>query len=777
MGFPQGNELKNQELCFFRVRQLAFDEEYPRREAFENVVISLDNEAFNFVYVLTGTQKGIDLCIGVVKNRNENKDPLGKELCAADYGRIIKNVFEGNFNGSRLEHLRGRDLEEMASSITRNYRNAGAIIGIPSVKEKENGEEYDFQGIDRLINSMLGLEWRLVVVCEPVGKKKIGELRKSAYELYNRLSLCAKQTLQNTLNDGNTVSFGKNYSKSKGKNFSYNKGDTKTLTKSSGNQSHSRQETYTETQSRDESEGDNHSLSRNKGVSNSITIEIANKHIQEIMDYMDEELLARLKTGFGKGLFKTSVYYMAKEPTHANRLKVGIMSLFQGEKAGYSPLYAQRIDLENTQNENILRTYQNQYMEEGDSSPDALLLLSRPFEEENIGLSTYLTTKEISFFAGLPQKEVPGISLKEGVGFGLNEREIDEEAAIHLGCMIQKGRELSDIAFYLSKEGLAKHTFIAGVTGSGKTTTCHKLLAEAKMPFLVIEPAKTEYRALLHAEKYKNLIVLTPGNEMLAPFRINPFELIRGEVISAHVDMVKATFTSAFPMEASMPQILEEAIYRCYEKKGWDIDTNINRIYGEEAFSPEVDAFPILSDLLEEMKAVVESKQFSQQMQADYIGSLVSRLSNLTVGSKGSMLNCTHSTSFEYIAHNQVILEMEELKSPEDKALLMDDKQKEYLSALPVGHAVIFSEHTEKPVHVHITAITDTGEKPADDALVRQKFLRKKEELGKAYRDLEVLPIYRDFLNLAKKISNMELDPNEIKRMRLLVKKIFIYLK
>lgn len=297
------------------------------------------------------------------------------------------------------------------------------------------------------------------------------------------------------------------------------------------------------------------------------------------------------------------------------------------------------------------------------------------------------------------------------------------------------------------------------------------------MPFLVIEPAKTEYRALLHAEKYKNLIVLTPGNEMLAPFRINPFELIRGEVISAHVDMVKATFTSAFPMEASMPQILEETIYRCYEKKGWDIDTNINRIYGEEAFSPEVDAFPILSDLLEEMKAVVESKQFSQQMQADYIGSLVSRLSNLTVGSKGSMLNCTHSTSFEYIAHNQVILEMEELKSSEDKALLMDDKQKEYLSALPVGHAVIFSEHTEKPVHVHITAITDTGEKPADDALVRQKFLRKKEELGKAYRDLEVLPIYRDFLNLAKKISNMELDPNEIKRMRLLVKKIFIYLK
>lgn len=63
---------------------------------------------------------------------------------------------------------------------------------------------------------------------------------------------------------------------------------------------------------------------------------------------------------------------------------------------------------------------------------------------------------------------------------------------------------------------------------------------------------------------------------MVAPFRIDPFELIPGEVISAHVDMIKATFTSAFPMEASMPQLLEDAIYKIYQKKGWNIDTNEN---------------------------------------------------------------------------------------------------------------------------------------------------------------------------------------------------------
>lgn len=70
---------------------------------------------------------------------------------------------------------------------------------------------------------------------------------------------------------------------------------------------------------------------------------------------------------------------------------------------------------------------------------------------------------------------------------------------------------------------MAKHTFIAGVTGSGKTTTCHRLLSEADMPFLVIEPAKTEYRTLIN--KDNDLIVFTLGNEMVSPLELIPLNL------------------------------------------------------------------------------------------------------------------------------------------------------------------------------------------------------------------------------------------------------------
>lgn len=862
--FPRGGELRNNEMCFYRINQLSFDEDYPHREAFENVLLALDNDAFNFVYLLTGAEEGIEICLGVVKNENENVPVLGKKLSANNYGEIIENVFEGNFNGSKLEKLTGKQLKETVITSTEKYKNAGVILGIPSINEKVAGDEYDFQGVDRLINSMMGLEWRLAVVCEPVSKQKIQKLRNDIYELYNRLYVCSKISLQGSANDGKTVSLGKNTSDSRSKNWGMNSSDTRGRgSQSETKNSSTSHQTGTSTgASETYSNGKSSSVSMNRGTSHSVTIEIANKHAQEILKYIDEELLERLKVGFSRGLFKTSVYYMAKEPSHANRLKVGIMSLFQGNQSSFSPLTAQKIDLENEINQNILKIYQNQQVNDELFSGDALMLMGRPYYGMNIGLSTYLTTEEISLFAGLPQKEVPGLSLKEGASFGLNERNVDKDSAINLGYMVQKGRILKKIPFYLSKNSMAKHTFIAGVTGSGKTTTCHRLLTEAEMPFLVIEPAKTEYRTLITSELFDNntgegITVFTLGNETVAPFRINPFELIEGEVISAHVDMLKATFTSAFPMEASMPQILEEAIYKCYEDKGWNIDTNENEKYGDEAFSGECDCFPIMSELLEALKEVVASKNFGPELKSNYEGSLISRLSNLTVGSKGSMLNCPHSIDFTCLVKRNVILEMEELKSPEDKALfigfvlsrlsaviknehkknpefkhltlveeahrllskveygdsgskkgavetftdllaevrkygeglivvdqipnklasevlkntntkiihkilakddkeavgdtmLMDDKQKQYLSALSVGEAIIFTENTDKPVQVQITPVSDTSEAEIEDQTVRKRFLENRTQFGTVYEDLEIMQDYRAFIDFMK---------------------------
>lgn len=882
--FPPNGVLQKKDVSFFKIDMLSYDEEYPRREALENVLFAIDNPAYNFVYILEGTDDGINMYLGVARNGNENIN----NMSSSDYGKNLKSSFEGNFYGSTLTPLKGEKLDYLIGDDSSLFHSAGMIVGIPSVNE-EKGKKEDFQGIDRLINSMLGKRWRIAVVSEPVSKSNILEIQESIYNTYNYLSTCSKMNLQHQegLGKGTTNSSSYNYSQghSSGANSgsSVQKGVSDSNSENHGSGNNSRGSSHGTNSSRVESYGSNTSDTTNisSGISagsnssvnssTSFTFEVVNKKTQEIMSYIDEELLKRMKIGFSKGLYKTSLYYMAETPVAANQLKNSIMALFQGDGSSFSPLVARDLSEELLKASSLLSIYQNIYEPDNRYSPDVPILYGRDYSGASIGLNTYLTASEVSLIAGLPQKEVPGIGLKKAVNFGLNQKNINEIDSINLGTIVQKGRELQGSSFYLDKRSMSKHTFIAGVTGSGKTTTCHRLLEEFGKPYLVIEPAKTEYRTLINQDM--DLVVFTIGNETVAPFRLNPFELIPGEVISSHIDMIKATFTSAFPMEGSMPQLMEEAIIKVYEDKGWNLATNQNDIYGDDAFDKSIDSFPILSDLLSAVQIVVDAKHFGDRLGSEYLGSLVSRLSNLTKGTKGYMLNCAHSVDFEFIANNNVILEMEELKSPEDKALimgfvltrmssvikqehkknknythltlveeahrllakpdysdpgskkaavetfadllaevrkygegliivdqipnklasevlkntntkiihkilakddkeavgdamLMDDKQKEYLSALPVGQAVIFTENTDKPINVQIKRISDTNEAEIDNDVVKNRFNEKKPLFDlRSYYYTSVIPIAKLFFDYILVLAKGRIDESYRRRI------------
>lgn len=834
---------KIDDVYFYKIKKLSYDEDCPQRESFENVLLMLDDIHYNFVYILSGDGSSVELYIGVVNNSTSNYDK------ACDYGQMIQNAMEGNFSGSNLERVSD---EKLVKLFEKEYRCAGSVVGIPSLNETSS--DYDFQGTDRLINSMVGQDWRLVVVCEPVSKEEVLKLQESAFDLYNRLVVASKASLQESRSHGIGITFGQSHTDTRQKGWSTHEdrndakevgpGRTRANAKGSGKNA-----------SISAANSDNYGGNFNESTSRSITFELANKHAADLMKYIDEELLCRLKSGLTRGMFKTSVYYMADTPAAATKLKEVVTTLFQGEVSSFSPLLANKFtskeELQDWGNEDLKYCcdFLNHKLPQK-VSMDTALLYGRPIDSGGgLGLSSYLTSKEVCLLAGLPRKEVSGIALREGVEFGLNQRQVSDDN-IKLGSIMQRGRKLEGNIFSIPRSSLTKHIFVGGVTGSGKTTTCHKLLSEADMPFLVLEPAKTEYRVLL--EQNPDLTVFTLGDEQTAPFRLNPFELVQGENISAHVDMVKATFTSAFPMEASMPQILEEAIYRCYEKKGWDVSTNQNNKFND-AYSDE-NSFPIISDLLEEMKEVVESKHFGAELKSNYIGSLISRLSNLTVGSKGNMLNCRRSTDFSYLVEHPVVIEMEELKSSEDKALfmgfilarlaiiikrkhetnskfahltlieeahrllakvefgdsgakksavetftdllaevrkygeglivvdqipnklaievlkntntkiihkifarddkeavgdtmLMDDKQKGFLSSLETGQAIIFSENTPKPIHIQIERSTDTnGDTPGNDK-VRERFFSQASKLGNCYKNYRLEKHVKGFLS------------------------------
>lgn len=389
--------------------------------------------------------------------------------------------------------------------------------------------------------------------------------------------------------------------------------------------------------------------------------------------YLENAMFPRLDYGLGKGIFVAATLMFADKLAQLKKLENMAISLYSGERGNKVPLKAVALE-RNDAKLDMLKKFQfpGGWIKRKSDIDEIRLrsVLSQYIRPDGyVYLGSWISADELAMRVGLPQKDVVGLELREEVEFGLNtSEEISENERICLGNMVQSGYVIEKKVF-LDKRNFNKHMFITGVTGSGKTTTCQKLLIDSGIPFLVIEPAKTEYRRL--CKVYEDLLVFTLGKDTVAPFRLNPFELFRHESITSRVDMIMASIQAAFHMEAAIPQLIESAIYQCYEDYGWNIASNENWLYGEKAFNDGVYAFPTVQDLVEKIDKVVDRQGFGERLKSEYIGSIKARLLGLLVGAKGLMLNTRRSIDFEDLLSRRVVLEFEEIRSAEEKSLVM----------------------------------------------------------------------------------------------------------
>lgn len=127
--------------------------------------------------------------------------------------------------------------------------------------------------------------------------------------------------------------------------------------------------------------------------------------------------------------------------------------------------------------------------------------------------------------------------------------------------------------FGISKNDLTKHMLIVGTPGSGKTTFSIGLLDslwKQGVPFLVIEPAKNEYRALV--QSIPDLQIFTPGKNMISPFVFNPFVLPDNVRLESYKSTLKTAFAAGVSMTTPLDKIFEETVHNCYAEFGW-LDT------------------------------------------------------------------------------------------------------------------------------------------------------------------------------------------------------------
>ena len=468
-------------------------------------------------------------------------------------------------------------------------------------------------------------------------------------------------------NEGTSSSKGTNTGYSKSENISKTKGNNASTGTSQSKTAGTSETTGTNSST---TKGINNSVNESKttGSSQNVSKDIINKKAADYVKYIDEMLLPIIDYGKSKGLYLTTTFIFADNNSQLQKLGNTIKSLYSGKKGNKNPLEFEILETDDKK----IDYFKNFQIPECPSYDDekALTLKSYFVENDEVSLGNWYSPNELGLIAGLPEKEVVGLALNEEVEFGLNAKTPDKDGEIiSLGNLVQSGNEI-DTKVYLEKSALNKHIFITGVTGTGKTTTCQKLLLESELPFLVIEPAKTEYRILMNNPKTEDILIFTLGNDKVAPFRLNPFEFFEGESITSRVDMLKAAMEASFDMEAAIPQIIESAMYSCYEDYGWNIDTDENEKF-DNPYDEGVYSFPTLEDLLNKVETEVTKHNFDDRLKKDYIGSITARLQGLLVGSKGQMLNSRRSIDFRELIEKKVVLEIEGIKNGTEKSLVM----------------------------------------------------------------------------------------------------------
>ena len=614
--------------------------------------------------------QGIDRLIDIMSVGNQGTfglviyaNPIQKE----EIVEIEKDIYK-QYNYYNTIHKRSYQLGENKSNNT----GKSATVGSGTNKSETEGENKSTSKGENKSTSKgssytetNGTSWSKN---EGTNSGKNENQSESKTKTSGTESGSSSESLANATTIGGGTSTGESKSETNGTSWSKAEGGSRNETTGT-----SKNTTTGTSSSKTLGTSENQSTTKNigssTGTSETENIEIIKKEIHSWISYIDETLLPIIDYGKGKGLFRVNTYIFADNSATLLKLGNTLKSLSSGKKGNKRPLEYYRLD--NVKDKKIINNLVNFQMNkiQNDIEKDEFYTVNS-IEIGNGFVNDFYSSKELSLIAGLPRKEVNGLKVTKQVEFGLNTTDEKIKEPLELGNLVQSGKILENSEVNIDKKDLNKHIFVAGVTGTGKTTTCQRILLESGMPFLVVEPAKTEYRIMKLSKKTEDMVIFTLGQDNIAPFRLNPFEFFPHESLTSRVDMIKAAIEASFDMEAAIPQLIESTIYECYKDYGWNVNTNKNTKF-ENPFADDVYAFPTFSDILKKVDAVAEKQGFDERLKKDYIGSIKARLQSLTLGSKGLMLNTPRSIDFVGLLDKKVVLEIEEVKNTGEKSFVM----------------------------------------------------------------------------------------------------------
>lgn len=489
-----------------------------------------------------------------------------------------------------------------------------------------------------------------------------------------------------TMGNSTNESYTENVSETTGESYSTNKSTTESLTKTRGVTS---------------------------GTSESIQLTKQNKTLINTLERINDQL-KRIDECESLGMWECAAYFLSDSQETAEMAAGTYKALMKGEKSGVE---ASALNIWGRRNEkqlSILREYITNFIHPifAYRSDSATIPLTA---------STLISGNELAIQMGLPRKSVCGFPVIEHADFGreaIKYNQLNSENNFILGKIFAMG-SVNNTEVRLDRDSLTMHTFITGSTGSGKSNTVYEILNQLRnvynIPFLVVEPAKGEYKNVFG--QFADVSVYGTNPKKFDLLRINPFRFPSDIHVLEHLDRLVELFNVCWPMYAAMPAILKEAMEKSYVAVGWDISTSENK---------KGEVFPNFADLLEQIESTIMESKYSADSKGDYSGALCTRVRSLTNGLNGMIFandDLTDSDLFD----KSVIVDLSRVGSIETKSLIMG------LLIMKLNEYRMTSSKTNSPL-AHITVLEE-----AHNLLKRTSFEQSSEGANLLGKSVELL--------------------------------------
>lgn len=610
----------------------------------------------------------------------------------------LKRNFLGQFPGSEvLEDKKKKDNTKVPAVLARlgNCPSTGKYIHTLSVspsrrdaEQKDNSLFASAQGMEKFIDAMTGSQYTVMILATPV-KDNVMEMRKQGMEaMYTMLSPYSKENVSYGENESDATNFSMstNMSKSISETISesygtsYTRSDSSSRGGSSGSNAYgfssgsnwgSSTSTSTGTSTNrgtskgtsvNKGEGESEGTSRTRGRSRTINMTREIKSVQNCMKRLDAEI-SRIEESGSLGMWNVCCYITANDAATAHMAAGSLQALWAGDSAdvggSFSNFWASGASRSNS--ENILASIACLSHPMFDFTPEP----NSDVVKQSVTAALMVSGQELPTIMSLPTRSVPGLQVLTMASFGRNfprgfspKNRIDFGKVMHMGIE-EKTKMLFDVNQF------ASHCFICGASGSGKSNTTYNLLEEFHkkgIPFLVIEPAKGEYKTEFAGMPNINVFTCRPDD--YRTLSINPFQFDKAVHISAHIDRLQSVVQACWPMFGSLPSILRQAFEEVYIDCGWDLELSKRVIKREKEF-------PTFADMIPVAERIIDESGYSANSISEYKGALTMRIRKMMTGFEGRIFSQPKGIDDKVLFDGYTVVDLSDIGNAETRSIIM----------------------------------------------------------------------------------------------------------